>query len=135
MRYLAWLFGGFGLVGLSKIVEALGDGFPQALEGASWERLTFHSMALLILLAGLACFLCAARGIYRTWSGKTLPPAGPVALTAPAGVPQAPSEFDPDAALARYLERKQEQEQGRDQSDSPPSRPRPPAGGFGRRGL
>lgn len=126
MRYLPWLLAGFGLLGASRAVEALGDGFPLAADGASPERLMFHSAALVILLGGFACFLHAGRLIYRSVRGQT--PRAP-AESAPAESVQAPDAFDPDAALARYLERKAEQ------GDSPPPVARVPATGFGRRGL
>ena len=125
MRYLPWLLAGFGLLGLSRVVEALGDGFPLAADGASPERLMFHSAALVILLGGFACFLHAGRLIYRSVRGKTRAPAE----SALEESVQAPDAFDPDAALARYLERKAEQ------GDSPPPAARVPAAGFGRRGL
>ena len=130
MRYLPWLLGGFGLLGLSRVVEAFGDGFPLAADGASPERLVFHSAALLVLLAGFACFVRAARLIYRSVRGdKPEAPREPVRLTTPGERAQASEAFDADAALARYLERRGEQ------ADSPPPGPRAPAGGFGRRGL
>jgi hypothetical protein len=130
MRHLPWLLAGFGLLGLSRMVEAFGDGFPLAADGASPERLVFHLTALVVLLAGFACFLRAARLIYRSVRGDApRAPAEPARLTAPAAGAQAPEAFDPDAALARYLERKGER------TDSPQTGPRPPAGGFGRRGL
>ena len=130
MRYWPWLLGGFGLLGLSKVVEGIGDGFPLAAEGASPERLVFHLLALAALLAGLTCFLGAARGIVRALRrSKVAGPAEAARSTAPGDSLTAPSEFDADAALARYLERK------RDPADAPPPAPRKPASGFGRRGL
>ena len=126
-----WLVAGGALYWLSRRFESFGDSFPFAAEGVSWERLLFHSIALVILLAGLFCFLRAGRDIWRVLRGHApkAPEAKAERLTAPAPGPQAPAAFDPDAALARYLETKAEQ------AATPHYRPQPPAGGFGRRGL
>lgn len=127
MRYLGWLLAGFGLFRLSRLFEGIGDSYPVAADGVSWDRLTWHGLALLVLLAALACFIRTGVLIWRL-RGRGASTAGETArLTGPAGGPQAEPAFDPDAVIARYLAKKG------GQPDSPA--PRPPGGGFGRRGL
>ena len=131
MPGLKWLLAGFGLLFVSKIFESAGDAMPVADVGTSWERLIFHLTALGILLVGLFCFVRAGRVIFASFRSRREPPppAEPTRLTAPAQAPQAPGEFDPDAALDRYLKRRDLE------GEATPSAPRPIAGGFGRRGL
>jgi hypothetical protein len=125
MRWLLWLFAGFALYRFSAVLEGIGDSYPHAANGTSWDRLTFHGAALILLLAGLACFIRACVVIVRSFRGGAHRPSAPVAPG-----PDAPSAFDPDAALSRYLESKGEQ------TEQQLTRPRPPqGGGFGRRGL
>jgi hypothetical protein len=128
MPGLKWLLAGGGLYWLARLFERFGDSLPYAAEGISWERLLFHSVALLILFGALFCFLRAGRVIWRVLRGdKPAPDKETKRLTAPARGPDAPAAFDPDAALTRYLETKATQ------GSTPPSRPSP--GGFGRKGA
>jgi hypothetical protein len=69
MRYFRWLAAGIGLFGLSQLLESMGDLAPIAASGVSWERATWHIPALLVLLAGLACFVRAGVLIWRSLSG------------------------------------------------------------------
>lgn len=123
MRYFGWLIAGFAFYKLSSVLEAMGDAAPYAAEGAvAYERLQYHGAALVVLIAGGACFVRAGILIWRTiragtpWTDKASPKAE--------GAVDPEPEFDPDAALARYLASKGEQ---------PPHNANP--GGFGRRGL
>ena len=126
MRYWPWLLCGFGLLWLSKLLEGFGDALPFAAEGASWDRAAFHGAALVALLAGLGCFIRAMLAMWRRNRGGKVE-ARKLARVFDEG--DAPRDFDPDAALARYLEKRTE-------SGSEPNRPAPTSGGgFGRRGL
>ena len=124
MRWLLWLFAGFALYRFSAVLEGVGDSYPHAASGVSWDRLTFHGAALILLLGGLACFVRALILIVRSLRGRSAKPAAPAAPG-----PDGPPEFDPDAALARYLESRNEQPEQRTTG------PLPPKSGFGRRGL
>ena len=119
MPGLKWLLAGGGLYWLSRLFESVGDSFPYAAEGVSAGRLLFHGAALLILIGAIFCFVRAGRVIWLALRGGRPAPQGP----------QAPGEFDPDEALARYLVTKAAQEASAP-SPSPPS----PAG-FGRKGA
>ena len=105
------------------MLEAWGDSFPYAAEGVSWDRLTWHGLALLVLLGGFYCFVRAFAAAWRTIRGDKA--AGRAA--AAAFDDEASETFDPDAALARYLEKRAAPAPGQI------TRPRP--GGFGKRGL
>jgi hypothetical protein len=127
MPGLKWILAGGGLLWLARLFESVGDSFPHAAEGVSSGRLLFHSVALLIVLGAIFCFVRAGRVIWRVLRGeKPSPRPDPPRPTAPAPGPEAPAEFDPDAALARYLESKAAQ---------PAAPPRPAPGGFGRKGA
>jgi lipopolysaccharide export LptBFGC system permease protein LptF len=56
---------GFGLYSLSRSLELRGDMAPLAASGVSPERLTWHLMALALLLAGLGCFIFAGLSAFR----------------------------------------------------------------------
>jgi hypothetical protein len=56
---------GFGLYALSHSLELRGDLAPLAASGVSPERAKFHLLALVVLLAGLGCFIAAGLGIFR----------------------------------------------------------------------
>ena len=130
MPGLKWLLAGGGLYWLSRLFESVGDSFPYAAEGVSAGRLLFHGAALLILIGAIFCFVRAGRVISLALRGGRPAPLVEArrAAAAPQG-PQAPGEFDPDEALARYLVTKAAQEASAP-SPSPPS----PAG-FGRKGA
>ena len=135
MRYV---FGGMFLSGVSKLIEIRGDVAPYAAEGVSGERLFYHGIALLVLLGALACFIqggrVAFRRIFRRGSTET---EELVKVFADYGAPQKdPADdenFDPDAALARYFERKQAGAMPSPRPAEAPPRAAP--GGFGRKGL
>ena len=135
MAGLKWLLAGGGLYWLARLFESVGDSFPLAAEGVSPGRLMFHSAALIVILGALFCFVRAGRIIWRALRGdKSAPQPETKRPTAPAPArqvcaPQAPGEFDPDAALARYLETKSTHEVRQ------PSPGRPSPGGFGRKGA
>jgi len=56
---------GFGLYSCSHSLELRGDLAPLAAEGVSPERAKFHILALVVLIAGLGCFIAAGLGIVR----------------------------------------------------------------------
>ena len=56
---------GFGLYSVSHSLELRGDMAPFAESGVSHERLSYHLMALVFLLAGLGCFISAGVSAFR----------------------------------------------------------------------
>lgn len=114
---------GFGLKTLSHILERAGD-----LAGDPGVRLFNHVSALVVLIAAGACFIWALKLMFFD-----KPRTPDEAQAAPEATPQhvdiypAEASFDPDAALARYMNNRT----GADLDDRPAPRP----GGFGRKGL
>lgn len=108
---------GFGLMKLSKSLELQGD-----LATAPGDRLGYHLIALLVLLIAGGCFVRSGIVLYRTTLGRKSDDAREVAKVFADPEPA----FDPDAALARYTERKRAE---------PPVPVAPRGGGFGRKGL
>lgn len=95
------LFGGIGAYFLGKFLEKIGDAAPM---GA--ERTLFHVAALAAILVGLACFLRAGFVIWRWFTGGTAPTEKAALTRVFADEPEPASDFDPDAALSRYMARK-----------------------------
>jgi hypothetical protein len=127
MRYFGWIGGGFALLFLSRLLERMGDLAPQAVSGTSPERAVWHSAALLIVLLALACFVRGGLLAWRAITGRGQSTSRkPATRVSGAMEAELPSDFDPDAALARYLESKKSK-------PAAPSATRPPSGGFGRR--
>lgn len=109
---------GFGLMRVSKSLELQGD-----LATASGDRLGGHLAALVVLLIAGGCFVRGGVLLYRNAFGpKPQSDAQQVASVFADSEP----EFDADAALARYTERKRAE---------PPAPIAPRSGGFGRKGL
>ena len=107
MRYFGWLIAGFAFYKLSGVLETMGDAAPYTAEGAvSYERLQYHGTALALLVACGACFVRAGILIWKSVRGGDS--SKPKAAKAETPVEPEP-EFDPDAALARYLAKKGEQ--------------------------
>ncbi|MBW8752724.1 MAG: hypothetical protein JF595_01015 [Sphingomonadales bacterium] len=109
---------GFGLYWFAKSMEFQGD-----LSIEPSDRLLFHGLALVIMLLALGCFL---RGLWLVgrffYKGPAKQKAELVKVFA-----DEDGSFDPDAALARYFERKPE-------GDAPSDAPPPPRGTtFGRK--
>ena len=100
-----------------------------AATGVSGERLFYHGLALLVLLGALACFVRAGILSYRRIAALFAPRNAELVRVF-ADEPE--TEFDADAAFARYMARRPEQ--ATDQKPEPP-RPLPPRGGFGRKGA
>ncbi|HEV7312052.1 hypothetical protein [Sphingopyxis sp.] len=114
---------GFGLKSLSNVLERAGD-----LAGDPGVRLFNHLAALVVLIAAAACFIWALKLMFFDkpgGPGKTKaapdPPPGYVDI-----YPDE-TDFDPDAALARYMTNRT----GADTGDLPAAKP----GSFGRKGL
>jgi hypothetical protein len=55
----------FGLCSLSHSLELRGDLAPMAARGVSTERLSYHLIALALLLAALGCFVFAGLNAFR----------------------------------------------------------------------
>lgn len=114
---------GFGLMKLSGALELQGD-----LSSAAGTRLAHHLSALLALIAALGCFVWALKTIFFEKR-----PTSPEAVATPEKAPKyvdiypEESQFDPDAALARYMNGRDDPGAG----DAPDNKP----GGFGRKGL
>ena len=89
-----WLASGFGLIRLSKSLETQGD-----IASAAGDRLFYHCIALLVLLGALACFVRVGWRALRTLFGRTASRTKELEQVFAEN-----SEFDADAALARYIE-------------------------------
>ncbi|MEE4206912.1 MAG: hypothetical protein V2I39_11510 [Erythrobacter sp.] len=136
MKVIAWLVGGFVLLTLSGVVEAVGD--TGATPG---ERLPLYFAALGMLLGAGACFVLGIRSAFKGVFGRKkadparsdTAPARPATRIDPVEAQaDLQSDFDPDAALARYLAKRSAD------APAPPeaqARTGPKAGGFGRKGL
>ena len=126
-----WLVAGLVLSTLSRGFEAMGDAAPFAESGVSGERLMFHSLALALLLAAIACgikLIAVLLGSVRdTVAGSPQTVARVFSET-----PQAPGEFDPDAAFERYMAKKAS---GDIEVPAGPAGQSPPRAGFGRKGA
>ena len=112
--------------GLSKGFEGLGDLAPYAAEGVSGDRLGWHLLALVLLIAAIAFGFLFMRGAYRRLVAA--PANDDTEEPRPAGyahVFEDEADFDPDAALSRYMARRKQDE------TSGAARP----SGFGRRGV
>jgi len=127
MRYFGWLAAGIGLFGVSRVLESMGDLAPLAASGVSWERAGWHLSALLMLLAGGACFIRAGVLTWRAITGRSDRRASEPSKMVPGLVNADVGDFDADAALARYLDQKN--------AEPRPTQPAPGPGGFGKRGL
>ena len=121
-RQLLW--GGLGAlaVGLSKGVEGMGDSAFAA--GNRGGALTSHLLALAFLLGALVCGWMFFRSLVRKQgSHGTVTGTDKRDAQVFEDAPKDEGLFDPDAALASYLAK-------RDQSPPPAA---PPTQGFGRR--
>jgi|GEM_PF-1362131 len=139
MKVIAWLIGGFVLLVLSGLVEAVGD--TGATPG---ERLPLYFAALAMLIGAGACFVLGIRNAFGTVFGRKAPKTASDKLAArPAtridpleAEPEPVSDFDPDAALSRYLAKRPPIADAPAQASAPaPARTQRKPGGFGRKGL
>ena len=64
-KTLTALASGFGLLFVSRSLEARGDALPFAEAGISSGRLTWHLLALLVLLGAFASFVYAGLSAFR----------------------------------------------------------------------
>jgi hypothetical protein len=112
---------GFGLLRLSKEIELYGDAQPLIEGGVSTGRLFYHSMALLVVVAALGCFMYALRLIFGSKPKDPPEPKLPPIEESPVSGGES---FDPDAIIKRYIESKKTSDIGVR-----------PASGFGRKGL
>jgi hypothetical protein len=123
VRTVILLAFGAGLKWLSNVLERAGD-----LAGDPGARLFNHVSALAVLIAAAACFIWALKLMFfgkpRAPKGT---PAAPEAAAQYADIYPAEANFDPDAALARYMGNRT----GADLRDPPATKP----GSFGRKGL
>ena len=112
---------------ISKGFEAVGDAAPLTSGGVSGDRLFFHSLALLVFLDVVGCLFRAGQLSFRFFRGGSIsqPQALANVFDDPADAPGAnDSSFDPDAALNRYMSRK---------NSAQASPTVAPSSGFGRR--
>jgi hypothetical protein len=124
-RSMLHLIGGFVLLSVSKVVEAVGDSFPINPNGVSSDRLVFHVAALgLVILAGY-CFFACLRSLFGKQKPSTL--NAPL-FKRPASIQQ-DTGFDADAVMERYLANRSDPTP----SESPSNRPEPPRPSFGRK--
>ena len=128
-----WLFGGFALLGLSGMIEAVGDAGATAS-----DRIPIYLLALAVLLGAPYCFYKAIRTAFSgTGRGKPAPsaPGTPRPAHRIIDPPETADtgEFDPDAAFARYMEKRTGQPA--DALTGEPASPnaQPPRPSFGRK--
>ncbi|MCL9998064.1 MAG: hypothetical protein NBV68_01660 [Erythrobacter sp.] len=139
MKAMFWVMGGWVLLTLARLIEAIGD------RGAtSSERLPIYFLGIGVLLGAAFCFIKAGRVVWDTFTGRNRGGGsggnGPEGGARPArrltdALPADGSDsFDADAAFARYMERRGDSgpqaPRASDQS-VPPPQPR----GFGRKGA
>ncbi len=140
MTTIAWLVAGFALLGLSGLLESLGD--TGASPGA---RLPLYLPALAALVGAPYCFFRSIRsaiaGIIGVKPDKARDAAPDAAPPRPArriaDSPETPA-FDADAVFARYMEKRAAAPP--DEADRTPAgpaqtNPRPRRPSFGRRGV
>lgn len=128
LRTIVFIAMGLGLSSLSKSLELRGDVAPSPS-----DRLFFHVLALVVLVAALACFLWVLWQGWRTIAGRGKQEAAKVAEVF---ADEQPDEFDPDAVLQRYLAGKPEDANApavAAAASMPASAP--VRGTFGRKGL
>jgi hypothetical protein len=124
-RTMLHLIGGFVLLAISRIVGAVGDGFPINPDGVSTERLIFHVTALgFTILAGY-CFIICLKSLFS----KQKPSAQKAPIFKRPAAIQQDAQFDADAAIQRYLANRPDPQV----SEVPDDRPQPPRPGFGRK--
>lgn len=144
MHYFGWIFVGFAALFVSNLIEGIGD-----FGSSPAERLPFYLTALALLIFALFSFFKGGRGAWRAVEAqmgkrpedvreemraatRTARPASrkdPVAANAP----QAPGEFDPDAALRNYMAKR---DSGEVQPVEPkPDAAQPPRPVFGRKAV
>lgn len=106
MKTVPWLVGGFALLGLSGMIEAVGDAGATAS-----DRIPIYLLALAVLLGAPYCFDKAIRSAF-SGMGRGKPassePERPRAAHRIVDPPETDDtgEFDPDAAFARYMEKR-----------------------------
>ncbi len=139
---LRYAFIGFMLIGVAKAIELRGDLAPVAAAGVSGERLFYHGLALVALIGALVSFLRGGYLAFRRIANRVAPPGDALVkvFTEDSRREEEADDFDPDAALARYMERKREgtaeptvDVRVADPTAAPPPSPRP--GPFGRKGI
>jgi hypothetical protein len=70
LRSVVYIALGFGLLSLSRALELRGDLAPFAESGVSGERLTWHVMALLVLVGAIGFFVSALVNLFRRRAPK-----------------------------------------------------------------
>jgi hypothetical protein len=133
MKTIAWLVGGFALLGLSGMIEAVGDTGATAA-----ERLPLYLAALAVLLGAPFCFYKAFRAAFAgKGRDRPAPPAPRTARPAHRIVdPPEPAEtedFDPDEAFARYMAKRSSEPASAQPAGDTPAPQTPPRPGFGRK--
>lgn len=100
---------GFALNMMAHVAGAQGD--VAAVLGNRGAALSNHLAGFLFEVAAVACFGYTARHIWLSWKARGGPSEPLEAVPRPLKIPLLDRDdepFDPDAALARYLARKQE---------------------------
>ena len=59
MKVWIWVLVGFVLKFISRQVEPMGDAQPSMASDAASGRLGYHALAMLLLIASIACFIGA----------------------------------------------------------------------------
>ncbi|MCL9982688.1 MAG: hypothetical protein NBV60_05975 [Erythrobacter sp.] len=133
MKTIAWLVGGFMLLGLSGMIEAVGDSGATAA-----DRLPIYLFALAVLLGAPFCFYKAIRRAFAGTRSRKPAPSAPESPRAAHRIVDGPApaesgEFDPDAAFARYMEKRASQPSDTQLGEAAPPSPQPPRPSFGRK--
>lgn len=132
MKTVPWLVGGFALLGLSGMIEAVGDAGATAS-----DRIPIYLLALAVLLGAPYCFYKAIRSAF-SGMGRGKPassaPERPRAAHRIVDPPETDDtgEFDPDAAFARYMEKRTGQPVDPQPAEPASPNSQPPRPSFGR---
>jgi len=139
MRPTTWIIMGLALNGAAAVLH--GPDVPSAADLA--QTVPYYLPSVVLAAAGQFCLYRAFRGLIReVWRGlwganRTGTGGTKPAAAKPFAVPEPASDFDPDEAFARYMERRKAMEA---EPGDAPQAPLPPpvaparaAGGFGRR--
>ena len=140
MRPTTWIIMGLALNGAAAVLH--GPDVPTAADLA--QTVPYYLPSVVLAAAGQYCLYRAARGLIRDvwrglWGANRTSSGG--IRPAPAktfAAPEPASDFDPDQAFARYMERRKAM--GEEAGETQDAAPLPPpaaaaraTGGFGRR--
>lgn len=139
MRTTTWIILGLAFNGAAALLD--GPETPTAADLA--ETVPYYLLSVILLAAGQFCLFRAFRGaLGDVWSGLWGGKRNGAEAAKPSAVKtledaEPASDFDPDAAFARYMERRKAMEEDAGEAHQAPlpspTTPVRAAGGFGRR--